>query len=323
MPAKLLSSPTKNAIQKTLATQLLSTATTADPITFDDVDGLPNLPGVLVIRRVDTSGAATPAFREYIEYSGTSGNTVLITTRNVDGSNAALTHPVGSIVEFTPDVIWADRVYDALSSIVDVNDISVINSSLVTLTGTQSISGKTFSDAITVAQIATPANPSAGRNKIYTKTGDKVYSLTSAGVESIIATEAYVSAASGGSLADEDNSGNSSTNSSTFANITGADVSVVLTKTSNVLLLASVQAYGNVDLAPYAIQWHDGTSVIGGPMQISLRSSNPRTTVVCNTVVVSATAGTKTYTLQHRSTDNTSSLTAEAVNTLAISIPSA
>ena len=147
MPAKLLSSPTKNAIQKTLAAQLLSTATTADPITFDDVDGLPNLPGVLVIRRVDTAGAATPAFREYIEYSGTSGNTVLITTRNVDGSNAALTHPVGSIVEFIPDVTWADRVYDALSSIVDVNDISVINSSLVTLTGTQKLTNKTINGA--------------------------------------------------------------------------------------------------------------------------------------------------------------------------------
>ena len=147
MPAKLLSSPTKNAIQKTLAAQLLSTATTADPITFDDVDGLPNLPGVLVIRRVDTAGAATPAFREYIEYSGTSGNTVLITTRNVDGSNAALTHPVGSIVEFIPDVTWADRIYDALSSIVDVNDVSVISSSLVTLTGTQTLTNKSINGA--------------------------------------------------------------------------------------------------------------------------------------------------------------------------------
>jgi len=48
-----------------------------------------------------------------------------------------------------------------------------------------------------VAQIATPASPSAGRNKIYTKTGDKVYSLTSAGVESTIATEAYVDANAG------------------------------------------------------------------------------------------------------------------------------
>lgn len=142
--AKLLVAPTKNAVQKELAAQLLSTASTGDPISFDDVDGIPNLPGVLVIRRVDSNGAATSSFREYIEYSGTSGNTVLITTRNVDGSNAALTHPVGSIVEWIPDVTWADRIYDALASLVDVNDISAINSSLVTLTGTQTLTNKTL-----------------------------------------------------------------------------------------------------------------------------------------------------------------------------------
>lgn len=142
--AKLLSAPTKNAVQKTLAAQLLNTAGVGDPITFDDVDGIPNLPGVLVINRVDSSGTATAVKREYIEYSGTSGTTVLITTRNVDGSNSALTHAVGSIVEFIPDVTWADRIYDALAGLVDVNDTSVINSSLVTLTGTQTLTNKTL-----------------------------------------------------------------------------------------------------------------------------------------------------------------------------------
>lgn len=128
--AKLLAAPTKNAVQKTLAAQLLSTATTGDPITFDDVDGIPNLPGVLVINRVNSSGTATPSSREYIEYSGTSGTTVLITTRNVDGSNAALTHAVGSIVEFIPDVTWADRIYDALASLIDVSNNTTIKSGI-------------------------------------------------------------------------------------------------------------------------------------------------------------------------------------------------
>jgi hypothetical protein len=72
---------------------------------------------------------------------------VLITTRNVDGSNSALTHAVGSIVEFIPDVTWADRIYDALSLVVDVNDVSAINSSLVTLTGTQTLTNKTINGA--------------------------------------------------------------------------------------------------------------------------------------------------------------------------------
>lgn len=145
--AKLLAAPTKNAVQKELAAQLLNTASTGDPISFDDVDGIPNLPGVLVINRVDGNGTATPANREYIEYSGTSGNTILIQTRNVDGSNAALTHVVGSIVEFIPDVTWADRIYDALATLVDVDDISAINTSIVTTTGTQSLSNKTLTGA--------------------------------------------------------------------------------------------------------------------------------------------------------------------------------
>lgn len=123
--AKLLAAPTKNAVQKTLSAQLLSSAGNGDPISFDDVDGILNLPGVLVINRVDTSGTSTAAKREYIEYSGTSGNTVLIETRNVDNSNAALTHAVGSIVEFIPDVTWADRIYDTLSLYIDPTDNTV------------------------------------------------------------------------------------------------------------------------------------------------------------------------------------------------------
>jgi len=102
----------KNAVQKTLSAQLLSTASTGDAITFDDVDGVQNKPGVLVINRVDSNGAATPSSREYISFTGTSGNTVLIETRNVDGSGAARTHAVGSIVEFVADGVWGQRVID-------------------------------------------------------------------------------------------------------------------------------------------------------------------------------------------------------------------
>ena len=153
----LLAAPTKNAIQKTLAAQLLNTASTSDPITFDDVDGIANLPGVLVINRVDSSGVATPSKREYIEYSGTSGSTVIITTRNVDGSSSALTHAVGSIVEFIPDVVWADRIYDSLATLVDVNDISSTNTSIVTLTGTQTLTNKTLTTP-TINTINTSTN---------------------------------------------------------------------------------------------------------------------------------------------------------------------
>jgi len=102
----------KNGIQKTLAAQLLNTASTGDAITFSDVDGVENKPGVLVINRVDANGADTPSAREFISYSGTSGNTVLIETRNVDGSGATRTHVVNSIVEFVADGVWGQRVID-------------------------------------------------------------------------------------------------------------------------------------------------------------------------------------------------------------------
>lgn len=87
---------------------------------------------MLVINRVNASNESTPAAREYIEYSGTSGTTVLITTRNVDSSNSALTHAVGSTVEFIPDVTWADRIYDALANVVDVDTLAVDTTKVVT-----------------------------------------------------------------------------------------------------------------------------------------------------------------------------------------------
>lgn len=176
MPDVLLNAPSKNAIQKTLAAQLLNSSGVGDPITFADVDGIPNLPGVLVINRIDANGVATASKREYIEYSGTSGVTVLITTRNVDSSNAALTHAVGSIVEFIPDVTWADRIYDALSTVVDTSDVTKTKTGMVltspkiggalisnaTLSGT--IAGNaTLPGAITLSDL----NVGSRKTKIY------------------------------------------------------------------------------------------------------------------------------------------------------------
>lgn len=176
--AVLLAPTSKNAVQKTLAAQLLSSAGNGDPISFDDVDGVPNLPGVLVINRIDSNGNATPSSREYIEYSGTSGNTVIIETRNVDSSNSALTHAVGSIVEFIADVTWANRIYTALSTLVDIDDITVINPAVVTnpLSATSHInsSGATISailDEDTMVSNRADAVPTQQSVKAYVDPG--------------------------------------------------------------------------------------------------------------------------------------------------------
>jgi hypothetical protein len=57
---------------------------------------------------------------------------------------------------------------------------------LATLTGIESLSGKTFLDALTQSQIATPANPGAGKDKLYFKADDKLYGLNSSGSEVLI-----------------------------------------------------------------------------------------------------------------------------------------
>lgn len=48
---------------------------------------------------------------------------------------------------------------------------------------TQTMSNKTFSDAITATQISTPSNPPASNNKLYFKSDGHLYSLSSAGIE--------------------------------------------------------------------------------------------------------------------------------------------
>lgn len=138
--AKLLSPTSKNFVQKTLGAQLLAGATAA--VTLNNVDGIPNLPGVFIIDRVDSNGTLTTSKREVIEYTGVSGSTLTGLTRNVDSSGTDQDHEIGAIVEFSPDAIWAGRMYTAVSAVVDVNDISQVNSSLVTLTGSQTLTNK-------------------------------------------------------------------------------------------------------------------------------------------------------------------------------------
>jgi hypothetical protein len=64
---------------------------------------------------------------------------------------------------------------------------------LGTLAGTETLSNKTFSDAPTFTQVATPSTPAAGFNKIYSKADGNFYNLNSSGIE------AQIGAGAGGS----------------------------------------------------------------------------------------------------------------------------
>jgi len=69
---------------------------------------------------------------------------------------------------------------------------------IVGTTDSQSVSNKTlsvinFTDAITCAQISTPSNPASSKNKLYFKSDEKLYKLTSGGVESEVGGGSYTS----------------------------------------------------------------------------------------------------------------------------------
>jgi uncharacterized protein YjbI with pentapeptide repeats len=116
--ANLYNVPLKNAVQKVLANTLTSGET--GTITFStsvssDLQASSSIPGILVIDRVDVNGNLTPALTEYISFEGVSGSTVTGLARGLGGTSAQ-GHSIGAIVEFVPDVVWADALNDVITT---------------------------------------------------------------------------------------------------------------------------------------------------------------------------------------------------------------
>lgn len=147
MAQALLAPTTANFVQKALGAQLLAGATT---MTLNNVVSIPNLPGVCIVDRINTNNVETPNTREVIKYTGTSGSTLTGLTRNADGSGSDQDHAINAIVEFGPDVLWADSVYDALTEVVVASTGALDTTKVVAMTGNQTIAGnKTFSGTTT------------------------------------------------------------------------------------------------------------------------------------------------------------------------------
>jgi hypothetical protein len=70
-----------------------------------------------------------------------------------------------------------------LSSHTAATSAHGVSGAVVGTTDTQTVTNKTVGDALTMTQVATPSNPAASKNKLYFKSDDKLYKLTSAGVE--------------------------------------------------------------------------------------------------------------------------------------------
>ena len=92
----------------------------------------------------------------------------------------------------------ANDILEALEAKVGINSSAVTSShdyKLGEVTGTdkavgksatQALSNKEFTDPILMDQVATPSNPAASKNKLYFKSDEKLYLLTSAGAESVV-----------------------------------------------------------------------------------------------------------------------------------------
>jgi hypothetical protein len=105
--------PLNNSLQYTLNSQYTSGGNTL--VLNQSVAGVVQAPGVCVVDRINSSGAATPTTRTYYYFTGVSSST-LTGVSLADGTDQ--THAVGAIVEFVPDVKWAQSIYDALSQVV-------------------------------------------------------------------------------------------------------------------------------------------------------------------------------------------------------------
>lgn len=131
-----------NDTQKTLGAALLSGVTAS--ATLNNVTGIQNKRGVFVVDRVNSDNVETPNKREYIGFTGTSGSTVVTLTRNIDGSGTDQDHEIGAIVEFIPDVVWAEAINTALGNMVDVDTLAVDLTKVADASSAQTLTNKTL-----------------------------------------------------------------------------------------------------------------------------------------------------------------------------------
>lgn len=108
----LYQQPTNNNLQYTLNTQLAQGGSTA--VLSSSVAGVVQAPGVFVVDRVDSAGNKTASVREYISFTGVSGANLTGLSKGLAGSTDQV-HNVGAIVEFVPDVTWANAIYTTIT----------------------------------------------------------------------------------------------------------------------------------------------------------------------------------------------------------------
>ena len=167
--------PTQNGLQKTLDAGL-DTGVTAS-LTLNNVTGIQNKPGVFVVDRIDTDGnEKAAALREFISFTGTSGVTLTGLTRALGGSTDQ-DHATGAVVEFIPDVVWAQALNDVITaehSVAGVHDNTKVAAVAGAAATTLTVTGATNVTLPTTGTLATLAGTKALTNKTLTNTNNTV-----------------------------------------------------------------------------------------------------------------------------------------------------
>jgi len=148
MAQAIKASPTANFVQKTLGAPLTAAATT---VTLNNTTSIPNLPGVFIVDRINSSDVETPSAREVVSYTAVSGSTLTGLTRNADASGSDQTHAINAVVEFGPDVLWAESIYDALTESVVVSTGLLDITKVITHTATQTMTNKRVTPRVLTA----------------------------------------------------------------------------------------------------------------------------------------------------------------------------
>lgn len=100
-------------------------------------------------------------------------------------SHAAQHSNVNDIVEALEAKVGIDSSAVTTSHDYKLSEVTGTDKA-VGKSATQALSNKEFTDPILMDQVATPSNPAVSKNKLYFKSDEKLYKLTSGGSESVV-----------------------------------------------------------------------------------------------------------------------------------------
>ena len=139
MTAALWKTGTVNAFSTTLNGGITDTDAT---IALTTTTGL-QYPGVIVIDRVDANNTSTPTTREYISFTGISGNSITGCDRGGLGGSTAQSHSSGAKVEEAWSITHWNDFLDAIANVLDSAG-ALDTTKVVDLATAQTLTNKTL-----------------------------------------------------------------------------------------------------------------------------------------------------------------------------------